>query len=129
MRLGRIGFDRVVGYLAGAPASFDDAPQATATRTRIDPPDVAAHGDALWLDVRTPTEWRSGHLAGAVHIPVAEFRRRLNEVPRDRAIVVACHGGYRSSAVASLLERAGYTDVTDLRGGYSALPPGITVTD
>lgn len=64
------------------------------------------------LDVRTPEEFASGHIQGAVNISVQTLSARLNEVPKDQPVVVYC----RSATAASLLRRAGYTDVYDLGG-------------
>jgi rhodanese-related sulfurtransferase len=58
------------------------------------------------LDVRRPDEWRAGHLAGAVHIPVWEVEGRTGEVPAGE-VWVHCASGFRASIAASLLDRAG----------------------
>jgi phage shock protein E len=69
---------------------------------------------ALLLDVRSPEEFQSGHLQGAVNIPVQELDARMGEVgPKERAVVVYCRSGMRSGRAAELLKRAGY-DVRDL---------------
>ena len=74
----------------------------------------------LVLDVRTDDEWREGHLPGALHIMGGYLPERVNEVPRDRPLVVMCGSGYRSTIAASVLERAGFTDITNLTGGMKA---------
>lgn len=75
---------------------------------------LVEHGATL-LDVRTEGEWSSGHLPGAVLIPVAELEARMSEVPRDHPVVVYCQSGGRSARAAALLAAAGY-DVHDLGG-------------
>ncbi|MFN7210397.1 MAG: rhodanese-like domain-containing protein [Aggregatilineales bacterium] len=70
----------------------------------------------LLLDVRTVGEFQSGHLAGAVNIPVEQLAQRLAEVPRDLPIVLYCRSGNRSAAAARLLRSAGYESVYDLGG-------------
>ncbi len=75
------------------------------------------------LDVRKPSERESGAIEGSEHIPLAELAGRIDEVPRDRPVVVHCAGGYRSSVAASLLRRAGHPDVSDLLGGFAAWTP------
>jgi hydroxyacylglutathione hydrolase len=124
MRLARIGFDQLVGYLDGAESVFhelaaDVVPAsrltAAALRAALDgprPPQV--------LDVRKPGERADGKIEGSGHIPLAELTGRIEEIPRDRPLVVHCAGGYRSSVAASLLRRAGHTDVSDLLGGFAA---------
>ncbi|WP_353890624.1 MBL fold metallo-hydrolase [Micromonospora sp. WMMA1363] len=124
VRLARIGFDRVVGYLREpegafremvadmAPASRVTAVQLRESLERSEPPIV--------LDVRNVGEREQGAVEGSLHIPLAELVRRLDEVPADRPAVVHCAGGYRSSVAASLLRDAGRADVSDLLGGYGA---------
>lgn len=69
---------------------------------------------ALLLDVRSPDEFRSGHVAGAKNIPVQELPQRLKELPpKTKPIVVYCRSGGRSAAAASALRNAGY-EVHDL---------------
>ena len=71
------------------------------------------------FDVRTPEEYNSGHIAGAVNIPVEVLQSRLSEVPRDRPIIVYCHSGNRSTQAANILADAGYTNIRNL-GGINA---------
>jgi rhodanese-related sulfurtransferase len=69
---------------------------------------------ALLLDVRSPEEFKEGHIEGAVNIPVQDLENRMGEVgPRERSVVVYCHSGMRSGRAAQMLERAGYS-VADL---------------
>ncbi|MCS7055692.1 MAG: rhodanese-like domain-containing protein [Thermoflexales bacterium] len=68
------------------------------------------------IDVRTPEEFKSGHIPGAINIDVQVLPQRLEEIPRDKAVVLYCRSGNRSSYAAHLLRRAGYTDVYDLGG-------------
>lgn len=70
----------------------------------------------LLLDVRTSEEFATGHVHGAVNIPVEELQDRLSEVSRDEPVVVYCHSGNRSAQAAQMLTQAGYTDVYDLGG-------------
>ena len=62
----------------------------------------------------------AGTVPGAVNIPLAQLPGRLDEIPRDRPVVVHCAGGYRSSVAASVLRKAGWSDVSDLLGGFNA---------
>jgi len=121
-RLGRIGFDQVVGFLDGGLESLAARPDLTETIDRLGP-DVAqrrvAEG-AVLLDVRAPNERFSKRIRGSVAIPLSQLPERLAEVPRDRPVVVHCAGGYRSAIAASLLQRAGVTNVSELAGGRAA---------
>jgi rhodanese-related sulfurtransferase len=73
--------------------------------------------EAWVLDVRTESEFAAGHVAGALNIPLEQIRGRLNELPRDRPIVVYCQVGQRGYMAARLLLQQGY-DVTNIAGGY-----------
>jgi len=76
--------------------------------------------DFVLLDVREPDELELAALSGAVHVPMREIPARLNEIPREREIVVMCHGGVRSDSVAHYLRAQGYARVLNLAGGIDA---------
>ena len=80
-------------------------------------------GGALVVDVREPAEWDAGHITGAVLIPLGDLGRRVDELPRDRRIVIVCRTGSRSGYAADALHGAGY-DVANLRGGLFAWTAG-----
>jgi len=68
------------------------------------------------IDVRTPEEFNSGHIAGAINIPVQELSERLSEVPDDKEIVVYCRSGNRSATASDILTNGGYEGVYDMGG-------------
>lgn len=70
----------------------------------------------LLIDVRTPQEYNSGHIAGAINIPLQELSARQSEIPQDTPLVLYCRSGNRSSQAANLLEDAGYNQIYDLGG-------------
>jgi hydroxyacylglutathione hydrolase len=70
------------------------------------------------VDVRAPDEWSSGHLPGAIHIPLAALPERAGELDPSIPIVLHCKGGSRSSIAASLLQARGVGKVSNLAGGY-----------
>ncbi len=76
-------------------------------------------GTALFLDVRETSEFRAGHVPGALHIPLGQLHRRLGELGRDRSIVAVCRSGNRSGAAARMLAAEGY-QVENLGGGMIA---------
>ncbi|MCK0092759.1 MBL fold metallo-hydrolase [Rhodococcus sp. F64268] len=125
MRLARIGSDGAVGYLnvdhdGVFPAELADLIE-TAPRTTVDELDRLLAADTVTLvDIRNPGELESGTIPGAVPIPLAQLRTRLDQVPSGKPIVVHCAGGWRSSVAASLLRAQGFENVTDLLGGYNA---------
>ncbi|WP_030595785.1 MBL fold metallo-hydrolase [Streptomyces anulatus] len=124
-RLARIGFDRVAGYLRSpddaltaladevTPASRLTAAQVRTALESENPPVV--------LDVRNCGErGEHGFIDGALHIALGELPSRLDEIPRETPLVLHCAGGHRSSIAASLLRHRGFTDVSDILGGYAA---------
>lgn len=124
VRLGRIGFDRVAGFLEGGAAAFAERPELTRSHRRIDPPELQAllRGDnpPLVIDVRAASEFAAGHIDGARNEPLPKLRELARGLPRERELVIQCQGGYRSSIASSLLEQAGFTRLVDLRGGWAA---------
>ncbi|MBY0588843.1 MBL fold metallo-hydrolase [bacterium] len=124
MRLGRIGFDNVAGFLRDGMAALESRPELVRVIARITAPALAeqlAESDGpLVLDVRAQKEWQAGHIAGSHNIPLTHLRERLAEVPSDRPVVVHCEGGYRSAIATSLLTEAGRRNVSDLVGGIKA---------
>lgn len=124
LRLGRIGFDHVDGYLAGGLDALRDSPKLLARIERVTPVALsellAESASPLVVDVRAENEWASGHIAGSWNIPLNRLQERAGELPRDRRVVVHCEGGYRSAIAASLLARLGRSDVLDLVGGFAA---------
>jgi rhodanese-related sulfurtransferase len=75
---------------------------------------------ALFLDVRTQQEWDQGHIARSTLIPLDALPARINELPKDKDIVVVCRSGARSKEGTTLLRQAGFTRVTCLTGGLQA---------
>jgi hydroxyacylglutathione hydrolase len=89
--------------------------------TDIDVDTLAARkDDSFLLDVREPGEYQRGHVAGAVNIPQAELASRLDELPRERPILVICQTGSRSRHATEFLTQIGYNDVANVLGGTSA---------
>ncbi len=123
VRLGRIGFDRVEGYLQDGMRSLESRPDLTATTERISASLAAervSDGTTMVVDVRGPGERSQKSIAGSVGIPLNHLAERLGELPRDRPLLVHCAGGYRSSIAASLLMRHGFRQVSELAGGIAA---------
>ena len=95
---------------------FSPLLSASALRTRLE-----GEKPPVLLDVRGPGEWKQGHLAGAIHVPVDELRDRLNEVPKGREILVICRSGFRGHIAARILRAAGYQQVSNLTGGMLSI--------
>jgi hydroxyacylglutathione hydrolase len=128
MRLGRIGFDRVEGFLDGGLASVERGSQTSARQVlateRLSPQTTAERmaGDnpPLVIDVRTPRERAEKAIGHTTHIPLNTLAGSTRDLVHDRPVVVFCAGGYRSSMAASLLQRDGFTNVSELAGGITA---------
>ena len=74
---------------------------------------------AVVVDVRQPAEWKAGHIDGALHIPLSQLARQLDQLPHGKTIVTVCRTGHRSGIAARTLTRAGH-DVLNLKGGINA---------
>jgi glyoxylase-like metal-dependent hydrolase (beta-lactamase superfamily II)/rhodanese-related sulfurtransferase len=123
-RLGRIGFDSVAGYLAGAMQSLAETPELIDRTPRVTAAALAEQLDLpnppLLIDVRAEQEFKEGRIDGAINVPLSRIRDQLDQVPTDRPVVVYCTSGYRSAIAASVLRREQASEVTDLVGGLGA---------
>ena len=123
-RLGRIGFDRVIGYVADPYVVMFENQGDVEVASRLTVPvldeRIADVPSLQVVDVRNPGEAAGGMIANAVNIPVGQLPDRLGELDPRKPTVVYCAGGYRSSVAASLLRQSGFEDVSDLLGGYNA---------
>ena len=123
VRLGRIGFDGVIGHLEDPVKAFLQRPDALARASRLTSDELAARRaevDPAVVDVRNPGEVEGGSIPGAVAIPLARLVAEVDRLDPARPTVVYCAGGYRSSIAASALRSKGFADVSDLLGGYPA---------
>jgi hydroxyacylglutathione hydrolase len=124
LRLGRIGFDHVAGYLQGGMEALAGRSDLVWPTERITAPAVAQElanaSPPLLLDVRNPREWASKHVDGSVNIPLNHLQERIAEIPRHRRIAIHCAGGYRSSIAASILQQYGITNLFEMAGGLAA---------
>ncbi len=123
-RLARIGFDRVIGYVDQPDkVMFEhqgDVRIASRSTAKAFGERAADTADLEIVDVRNPGEVAAGMIPGAVNIPVGQLPGRVGELDPTRPTVVYCARGYRSSVAASLLRQRGFTDVSDILGGYTA---------
>jgi len=123
-RLARIGFDRVVGYLADPYVVMAANPDRTAIASRVTVSQfdqcVAEVTNLQVVDVRNAGEVALGSIERSVHIPVGRLPDRIDELDPSKPTIVYCAGGYRSAVAASLLRSKGFADVSDLVGGYNA---------
>jgi rhodanese-related sulfurtransferase len=124
VRLGRIGFDRVAGFLDGGMGSLASRPELVArtARTSVQALSERLGGSnaPLVVDVRTPAEWNAGHIEHSVNLPLNKLATLLGELPRERELAVVCRSGYRSSIATSMLANAGFQRLLDVVGGMDA---------
>ena len=124
IRLGRIGFDNVVGYLNDGMRSLESRPDVTVKTERLS---AALSAELLssakppfLLDVRAPREREQKFIDGSIGVPLNQLLQRAEELPKNRELLVYCAGGYRSSIAASLLQQKGFAQVSEIAGGMAA---------
>jgi phage shock protein E len=81
---------------------------------------LQGRSDVVVLDVREQSEYDAGHIAGVKLIPMGTVANRLNEIPKDKPVIVTCHSGNRSGQVTDFLRQQGYTNVHNMTGGITA---------
>ena len=123
-QLAMVGLDQVRGwYGPGAFEAWSRSRGPLAVTPSIEPGeayDRAKRGEMVLLDVRGAAEHAGGHVPGARHIPLGELSERAGELPRDVPVALYCEGGTRSRIGASVLRRAGFTQLLDQGGGFPA---------
>jgi hydroxyacylglutathione hydrolase len=119
----RIGYDHVEGYLCGgfqvwqnAGLTIGHTGELSAEALR----QMLQKGEIMLLDVREPREWEQGIVEGAKLIYVGKLKDKLDEVPRGKPIASMCSVGHRGSLGASILQKAGFRDVYNVLGGFTA---------
>ncbi|MDN4523333.1 rhodanese-like domain-containing protein [Fictibacillus fluitans] len=114
-----IGVDNLAGY---AQDSIVNQADHLETYKQISPDEAEKlmnEQNAQVVDVRSQSEWESGHIEGAQHIMLGELPDRVDEVPKDKTIISQCGSGMRSAIGVSILQASGITNVLNLEGGYS----------
>ena len=123
-RLARIGFDNVLGALEEPVRVFFTRPDLAERQSRLSvealAERIASVKDLVLIDVRNEGEVEFGTLPGARNIPLPTLLQTIHELDWDAPTIVFCAGGYRSSIASSLLRSHGFTDTSDLIGGYGA---------
>ncbi|HEX5589530.1 MAG TPA: rhodanese-like domain-containing protein, partial [Candidatus Limnocylindrales bacterium] len=123
----RVGYERVAGHLGGGLHAWRASGRPVSAYPTTSMREVYAEAQAgrmpALLDVRQPIEWRDdGVVPGAQTIFVADLPARLDELPRDREITVACKAGGRAAIAASLLDAAGFQVRLVAAGGQVGWP-------
>jgi hydroxyacylglutathione hydrolase len=122
-RLARVGIDDARGYLQDGIKGWTNAGCALAELEQINPRLLSERlrkDHVRLLDVRRQPEWQAGHIEGASWLPLDNLKNSLPEIDRNTPIAVVCRSGYRSLIAGSLLQRAGFENVTNVAGGFVA---------
>ena len=127
IRLARVGFDKVKGYLDGGYPSWKKAGEEVDMIIDVEPDelmmDMPYDENLVILDVRKPSEFAEGHLPGAVNLPLDDMKdpgsmANLDEINN---LYVHCAGGYRSVIASSLLKRQGFHNLRNIVGGWDKI--------
>ncbi|MBS1555520.1 MAG: MBL fold metallo-hydrolase [Bacteroidetes bacterium] len=120
LRLARVGYENVVGYLKGGIRSWDE-PLDTVHSITPEQMKNEIQKDTEILDVRKPGEWNTSHLKDAQFVPLADFPKNIKPLNKHKQYIVHCGGGYRSMTAISIMKREGFTNLTNVYGGFTAM--------
>lgn len=119
-----VGYDNVKGFLDGGISKWEEAGKSVSYIETVNPQELLkrlkGNNPPLVVDVRSIGEWTSGHINGAIHMPITAILDHLAEIPNDRPLATVCKSGYRASVVASILKNRGFGDVSSVTGGMEA---------
>lgn len=123
LRLARVGFENVKGYLEGGVQAWKQAGEPLQQVETIPASEVAGllEEGAEVLDVRRNTEAETEHVAGALNISLKDLKQEISTLNPNRQYAVHCAGGYRSMIACSILKQAGLHDIVNVRDGFKAL--------
>lgn len=123
-RLSRVGFDNLVGHLAGGFESWATAGKETDTINRITAETFANQviiGEDKVIDIRKATEYAAEHVTDAYSKPLAAINDWIEDIDPKQHFFIHCAGGYRSMIAASILEARGFRNFTEIEGGFNAI--------
>jgi rhodanese-related sulfurtransferase len=127
IRLARVGFDKVQGYVAGGFEAWQQAGEPCDMLINVEPDelmmDMPHDAKLVVVDVRRPAEFADGHLKDALNIPLSDMTdpAMLASLEEDQNFYVHCAGGYRSVIAASLIKRQGIHNIRNVLGGWSQI--------
>src|SRR3989475_4830084 len=117
----RTGFTKFAGYLIGGMKAWDAAGFPLERVGQMSVHELNDRKSSLQvIDVRSPGEWKKGHVPGARHIYVPELGKRIGELDRDKPTAVYCGSGYRASIATSILKCQGFNDLWNVPGSWEA---------
>jgi hydroxyacylglutathione hydrolase len=117
----RTGYSKFAGYLVGGMKAWDAAgfPNAQIGQMTVHELNKRA-ADLQVIDVRSPREWKKGHVPGAHHIFLPELKQRMNELDRSKPTAVYCGSGYRASIATSIMKTQGFDTLWNVPGSWEA---------
>jgi hydroxyacylglutathione hydrolase len=116
----RTGYTKFAGYLVGGMKAWDNTGFPLSDLDQMTVHEVKKQSDELQiLDVRSPDEWKKGHIPGAKHIFLPEVPQKSGELIKKKPVAVYCDSGYRASLAASILKKQGF-DVRNVPGSWQA---------
>ena len=132
-RLTRIGFDNVIGYVAGGFEAWKSDGNEVDTVDRITADEFKAKlkiGESVVYDVRKSSEYEAEHVEEAYSRPLASINEWVKDINPKEHFFLHCAGGYRSMIAASILQSRGYRNFTEIEGGFKAIDEaGVAKTD
>jgi hydroxyacylglutathione hydrolase len=132
MRLARVGYDHVIGFLKDGIKEWKDAGKEIEKVNRITAEafsNIYKNNQSPIIDVRKPGEFEGGHVEGAINIPLDFINENMAQFPKDRPFIMHCAGGYRSMIAASILKSRGWENFTEVAGGFAAIGKTIIPTN
>ncbi len=124
LRLARVGFDKILGYLQGGFSAWEKAGKPRDMIISVEPDEFAMdyrQEDIDVLDVRKSSEWDAGHLESAVFSTLQHLPEQYQNLDKNKTWYVHCAGGYRSMIAASILKNRGFEKVKNVYGGWSKI--------
>jgi glyoxylase-like metal-dependent hydrolase (beta-lactamase superfamily II)/rhodanese-related sulfurtransferase len=124
MRLARVGYDFVIGYLDGSFDSWKSAGKEVDTIERITADEFASRVDIakdIVVDVRRESEYEAEHVENANNIPLDFINDNISSFPKEDHFFIHCAGGYRSMIASSILKARGWDNFTEVEGGFAAI--------
>jgi hydroxyacylglutathione hydrolase len=116
----RTGYSNFAGYLAGGMKAWDNVGLPLAKFGQLTVHEVAADPGLQIVDVRSPGEWKKGHVPGAIHVFLPELRKKAGQLDPHKPVAVYCDSGYRASIGASILKQEGFPAVFNVPGSWKA---------
>jgi hydroxyacylglutathione hydrolase len=117
----RTGYTKFAGYLVGGMTAWDNAGFPLEEVGQMTVHEVKDAQSRLQIvDVRAPSEWKDGHVPGAVHMFLPELREKAGKLQRDKPVAVYCDSGYRASIATSILKQEGFDCVCNVPGSWQA---------